>query len=202
MRLLSLLGLTAALLTLTALAGALTSSDQNHCTAWVSKNCTALPPPRSPLPDCGTSASLNRSDTLIFGIIGDYGWASQGCEQNAVALLRALEKQMGTVCYSYVREYVLVSLLLSVSVRQSGPLDFVMTAGDNNYWTGSCESIQENIGRFDRWPFLCHVCSAGRSHSMRTVSLVTSSQLAPASIQVLTPAKVSAFARLLSCCFP
>jgi Calcineurin-like phosphoesterase len=79
------------------------------------------------LPACGSwkrGPSLQNDTTgSVFAVIGDYGLSTARCESEVVALLRKMEAQFG-------------------------PLDFVFTTGDNNYWDGACDAMDANIGEY------------------------------------------------------
>jgi len=64
-------------------------------------------------------------DKLVFAILGDYGIKSSFCEQEANSLIKKLQKDWH--------------------------VDFVITMGDNNYWTGTCDQIEDNIGMFSEY---------------------------------------------------
>jgi hypothetical protein len=56
-------------------------------------------------------------------MIGDYGLSDANCEAHVANLVEKF----------------------SSKVR---PLEFIMTMGDNNYWSGHCDSMYQNIGRY------------------------------------------------------
>jgi hypothetical protein len=72
------------------------------------------------LPPCLGHHSHNES-AVVFGVIGDYGIRYADCEGHVANLVEQFD-------------------------RVFGPLDFIMTAGDNNYWDGNCVNMHNNIG--------------------------------------------------------
>jgi hypothetical protein len=95
------------------------SAIPTTCTAYAGKSdCPAAPaPPPAAVPECGAlSGAAER-----FLVIGDFGLASAGCEARVAALAASLEER-------------------------HGPVSFVMTTGDNDYWDGSCATMHGNIG--------------------------------------------------------
>eukprot|EP01129_Flabellula_baltica_P009922 TRINITY_DN4134_c0_g1_i1.p1 TRINITY_DN4134_c0_g1~~TRINITY_DN4134_c0_g1_i1.p1 ORF type:complete len:399 (-),score=32.31 TRINITY_DN4134_c0_g1_i1:118-1314(-) len=69
---------------------------------------------------CGGSLPAHAK---VFGLIGDYGLASAYCESHVAALVKSFEQ----------------------TVR---PLEFIMTLGDNNYWSGHCSNMETHIGQY------------------------------------------------------
>eukprot|EP00656_Telonema_subtile_P030375 TRINITY_DN33358_c0_g1_i2.p1 TRINITY_DN33358_c0_g1~~TRINITY_DN33358_c0_g1_i2.p1 ORF type:complete len:378 (-),score=57.67 TRINITY_DN33358_c0_g1_i2:98-1231(-) len=80
------------------------------------KTCVEMPRVNlnKTLPDCLDHAPPG---SLRIGIVGDFGLDQDHCEANVGTLVQAVE-----------------------AVR---PLDAVLTLGDNGYWSGSCEDLQQ-----------------------------------------------------------
>lgn len=84
------------------------------------QNCPAGDIVINSVPPCFSHNGPVDNSTLVFAIVGDYGLASANCEGQVSTLVDAFETQFG-------------------------PLDFVMTVGDNAYWTGSCEEVIASV---------------------------------------------------------
>lgn len=75
----------------------------------------------SDLPACGRHSNATSSQSR-FLVIGDYG-LSGNCEAQ-------------------------VSVLVKKLAAQFGAFDFVFNTGDNNYWSGNCDSFANNVGQY------------------------------------------------------
>jgi hypothetical protein len=93
------------------------------CTTYARQdNCVGNPPiSPQPLPSCGRFSGP-AANTSVWGIIGDFGLDGL-CEQQVHALVMKLQSQFGT-------------------------LDFLMTLGDNAYWSGSCASLESSVRQY------------------------------------------------------
>jgi len=78
------------------------------------------------LPPCGNNTINNTENALVILLIGDYGLAEAICESQVVDLMKKIQQQWD--------------------------VDFMLTMGDNNYYTGICDELETNIGQyFDSW---------------------------------------------------
>ena len=94
------------------------------CTTYARQdNCVGNPPLRpDALPACAGFAGPVPSNVTLFGIIGDYG-LDGNCLSQVAALVDKVQKQFGQ-------------------------LEFIMTTGDNAYWTGSCSSLESSVAQY------------------------------------------------------
>jgi len=94
------------------------------CTGYARQdNCVGNPPlTPGPLPPCAGFTGPLPANATAFAIVGDYGLDGQ-CMAQVASLVLKLEQQFGT-------------------------LAFLMTLGDNAYWTGACESLETGVGKY------------------------------------------------------
>ena len=90
--------------------------------------------------------------TYSFAIIGDYGLAVAGCEVQAVELLQRIQTQYGEA-------------------------DFLLSTGDNAYWSGSCAAYASSVIPFfaDLYP-KGFACNDTHPKQPRSISLSELSQ--------------------------
>lgn len=73
------------------------------------------------LAPCGPHARDSARVVSRFAVLGDIGLAEANCEARVARLLEKVEAQFGR-------------------------MEFVVTTGDNNYWSGSCGTFARNVG--------------------------------------------------------
>lgn len=109
-----------------ACVGAGVSAQRDNCTQYyTTTDCPLISetyPTFDKLPSCG-EAELKGDNSIAFVFLGDYGDAHRNCEAYVARLIEAIDKQFG-------------------------PLDFIVTQGDNNYPQGNCSTMQQNVEQY------------------------------------------------------
>ncbi len=102
------------------------------CSSYFVQNCPARKV--FDLPDCPKISKKDYNNTLVFAIIGDFGLTGTGCEE--------------LVANMVLHEFIFLTFKVEALDKKYGPLDFVLSLGDNGYWSGSCENLDANVGAF------------------------------------------------------
>jgi len=100
------------------------SAKATPCTGYARQdNCVGNPPlAPGPLPSCAGFSGPLPANTTAFAVIGDYGLDGQ-CMAQVAALTLKLQQQFGEFA-------------------------FIMTLGDNGYWTGTCQAYNTGVGKY------------------------------------------------------